>query len=311
MTNPDALLAAAERIASRLAGRGIHAVLIGASALAAHRYVRHTEDIDLGVNVAICDLGSVAEGLREAGYEVSVREPDGQDPLGGVIDISGPFGLVQIVNFGERFPAVIDSGHADRGAIRSLCRQYRLRGLEPLIREADAIECDSRKIRDVSRFIDLPHADSGSQSARRGFDTTNSTHSPYAVSAKSFVSRRSGSVFAWATSIRSKGSACTRGSRATAAACSPVTGNILNPAGSISASSSAGSAASLPSAALMLTSQIEAALTKTSATSIRLRAAGGNLRGSATAQSNRCVSSRILLTTAPRTLRARERRAAR
>jgi hypothetical protein len=42
-----------------------------------------------------------------------------------------------------------------------------------------------------------------------------------------------------------------------------------------------------------------------------LRAAGGNLRGSATAQSNRCVSSRILLTTAPRTLRARERRAAR
>jgi hypothetical protein len=113
MTNPDALLAAAERIAARLAGRGIHAVLIGASALAAHRYVRHTEDIDLGVNVAICDLGSVAEGLREAGYQVSVREPDGQDPLGGVIDICGPFGLVQIVNFGERFPAVIDSGHAE------------------------------------------------------------------------------------------------------------------------------------------------------------------------------------------------------
>ncbi|MFM9059266.1 MAG: hypothetical protein ACKOSQ_09100 [Planctomycetaceae bacterium] len=183
MTNPDTLLEAAERIACLLADRGIDAVLIGASALAAHRYVRHTEDIDLGVNVAIRDLAFVAEGLREAGYEVEVREPDGQDPLGGVIDVTGPFGLVQIVNFGERFPAVIDSGlaeatlrvrsddglriiplahlialklyaggmkskadivevlrrnpDADRDGIRTLCRRYRLRGLEPLIREAD------------------------------------------------------------------------------------------------------------------------------------------------------------------------------
>lgn len=184
MTNPDALLTAAERIASLLADRGIDAVLIGASALAAHRYVRHTEDIDLGVSIAIRDLISVGERLREAGYDVAVREPDGQDPLGGVIDVSGPFGLVQIVNFGERFPAVIDSGlaaatlrvragaglriiplahlialklyaggmkskadivellkrnpDADRDGIRTLCRGYRLRGLEPLIREADA-----------------------------------------------------------------------------------------------------------------------------------------------------------------------------
>lgn len=113
MTNPDALLTAAERIASLLADRGIDAVLIGASALAAHRYVRHTEDIDLGVSIAIRDLISVGERLREAGYDVAVREPDGQDPLGGVIDVSGPFGLVQIVNFGERFPAVIESGLED------------------------------------------------------------------------------------------------------------------------------------------------------------------------------------------------------
>lgn len=184
MPNPDSLLAAAERIASLLADRGIDAVVIGAAALAAHHYVRHTEDIDLGVNVAIRNLGPVADGLREAGYEVVVREPDGQDPLGGVIDVSGPFGLVQIVNFGERFPAVIDGARAaatlavrsgaslrivpldylialklyaggmkskadivellrrnpdaDRDPIRTLCRQFRLRGLEPLIREADA-----------------------------------------------------------------------------------------------------------------------------------------------------------------------------
>jgi hypothetical protein len=184
MRNHDSLLAAAERVASLRADRGIDAVVIGAAALAAHRYVRHTEGIDLGVNIAIPELHAVAAGLRKAGYEVEVREPDGQDPLGGVLDVIGPAGLVQIVNFGGRFPAVIDSGHAeatlrvrsgaslriiplahlialklyaggtkskadivevlkrnpeaDRGEIKTLCRRYRLRGLGPLIREADA-----------------------------------------------------------------------------------------------------------------------------------------------------------------------------
>lgn len=179
---PD-LLEAAERIAEMLVEQGIRSIVIGAAALAAHRYVRHTEDIDLGVNIAVRDFTSLADRLRTAGFDVALREPDGQDPLGGVIDISGPFGLVQIVNFGERFPAVIESGladatlrmreggslriiplanlialklyaggmkskadivellrrnpAADRDHILGMCRQYRLRGLEPLIREAD------------------------------------------------------------------------------------------------------------------------------------------------------------------------------
>jgi hypothetical protein len=183
MANQPGLLETAERIGQVLAENGIDALVIGAAALAAHRYVRHTEDIDLGVNVSIHELPKVGAALRVAGFEVVAREPDGQDPLGGVIDVSGPFGLVQIVNFGERFPAVIDSGlaeatlpmragstlrivplaqlvalklyaggmksradvvevlrrnpEADRGHIREVCRRYRLRGLEPLIREAD------------------------------------------------------------------------------------------------------------------------------------------------------------------------------
>lgn len=184
MPNHDLLLADAERVAGLLADRGIDAVVIGAAALAAHRYVRHTEDIDLGVNVAICELEVVAAGLREAGYAVEVRKPDEQDPLGGVLDVISPAGLVQIVNFGERFPTIIDRGHAEatlrvrsgaslrivplphlialklyaggmkskadivellkrnpdanREEIRALCRQQRIRGLESLIREADA-----------------------------------------------------------------------------------------------------------------------------------------------------------------------------
>ena len=179
---PD-LLESAERIAEMLVEQGIRAIVIGAAALAAHRYVRHTEVIDLGVSIAVRDFPSLADRLRTAGFDVALREPDGQDPLGGVIDVSGPFGLVKIVNFGERFPAVIESGlteatlrmreggslriiplanlialklyaggmkskadivellrrnpAADRDHIRGMCRQYRLRGLEPLIREAD------------------------------------------------------------------------------------------------------------------------------------------------------------------------------
>lgn len=185
MSGPEDLLDETERIAAVLEQRTIRCMMIGAAAMAAHGYIRHTEDIDLAINIAICDLASVADSLRTAGYVVAVREPDGQDPLGGVIDVSGSFGLVQIVNFGERFPAIIDSGcnesalrtgegsslriaplshliglklyaggfksqadivellrcnpAADRESIRALCNLYRLRGLEPLIEEADRL----------------------------------------------------------------------------------------------------------------------------------------------------------------------------
>jgi hypothetical protein len=183
MADQPSLIDTAERIAEILSAEGVEAIVIGAAALAAHRYVRHTEDIDLGVNIPIRDLAPMAERIRSAGYEVAVREPDGEDPLGGVIDVIGPFGLVQIVNFGERFPAVIDTAltesplpirqgatlriiplanlvvlklyaggtkskadivellrrnpDADRDRIRTLCRRYRMKGLQSLIREAD------------------------------------------------------------------------------------------------------------------------------------------------------------------------------
>jgi hypothetical protein len=62
----------------------------------------------------VAAYANVADGLREAGYEVEVREPDGRDPLGGMIDVLGPAGLVQIVNFGERFPAATRRRFAGR-----------------------------------------------------------------------------------------------------------------------------------------------------------------------------------------------------
>lgn len=182
MTDPDEVIRAAEEVTGILESRGVGALVIGDVALAAHGYVRFTEDLDLGVNTDLGTLNQVADALRTAGFEVELREPDGQDPLGGVVDVRGPFGLIQIVNYGGRFPVVIDGGlaaadtvirsgsrlrivplphlvalklyaggtksradivellsrnpDADVAAIRDLCRNWRLRGLDPLIDEA-------------------------------------------------------------------------------------------------------------------------------------------------------------------------------
>jgi hypothetical protein len=107
MTDAEDCLLAAERIARVLEHMGIFPVVIGAVALAAYRYVRHTEDIDLGVDADLEDMRSITRALRGEGFSAELREPGQDDPLGGVIDVSGPFGLVQIVSFGGRFPAAI------------------------------------------------------------------------------------------------------------------------------------------------------------------------------------------------------------
>ena len=112
MSDPAEVIRAAEEVASVLESRGVEALVIGAVALAAHGYVRFTDDLDLGVNTDLGTLRKAAEALRHSGFQVELREPDGQDPLGGVVDVRGPFGLVQIVNYGGRFPAVIDGGLA-------------------------------------------------------------------------------------------------------------------------------------------------------------------------------------------------------
>jgi hypothetical protein len=104
----EAILRAAEGIVDLLRKEGIETVIIGAVALAAYHYVRQTEDIDLGVNTDLPSLRRALDSIVKAGFTAELREPDPEDPLGGVIDVSGSFGVLQIINFGGRFPAVID-----------------------------------------------------------------------------------------------------------------------------------------------------------------------------------------------------------
>jgi len=107
MSDPEANLRAAEQVAEFLDRHDVPAVVIGAVALAAYRYVRYTEDIDLGVDADLPGMRKLLRALRAEGWTAELREPDGDDPLGGVIDVSGPFGLVQIVSFADRFSSAI------------------------------------------------------------------------------------------------------------------------------------------------------------------------------------------------------------
>jgi len=107
-SSPDELIRAAERIGIILRESQIGAVVIGAVALAAYDYVRQTEDIDLAVNADLPALRHLADHLRTEGFEANLREPDADDPLGGVIDVGGAFGVVQIISYANRFPAVIE-----------------------------------------------------------------------------------------------------------------------------------------------------------------------------------------------------------
>ncbi|MDX2226651.1 MAG: hypothetical protein SFY92_06155 [Verrucomicrobiae bacterium] len=108
MEKPEELLRAAEQVVQILEDHKVASVVIGAVAMAAYHYVRMTRDIDLGVNTDVQTLQTIATSLRHKGFNAELREPDESDPLGGVIDVTGPFGLIQIVSFANRFPAVIE-----------------------------------------------------------------------------------------------------------------------------------------------------------------------------------------------------------
>lgn len=113
------LIEVAERVARLAAEQGHDLLIIGAAALASHRYVRMTRDIDLGGNLPLPVFRDMAAHLAGDGLAVDFREPDPQDPLGGVLDLQGEFGQIQIISFADRFPAVIrDAIEADPVPLR-------------------------------------------------------------------------------------------------------------------------------------------------------------------------------------------------
>ncbi len=112
MTPHEASAELAEQVLGVLQRHGVDAVVIGGVALAAHNYPRATDDLDLGVNATRATLRAVRDALLLQGHTVELREADGDDPLGGTIDVAANSGgLVQVVNFDNSpsngFPRVI------------------------------------------------------------------------------------------------------------------------------------------------------------------------------------------------------------
>lgn len=107
MLNPVATFALAERVAEEARRLGFETALIGAAALAVHRYTRGTEDIDLAVAVdPRTQLKSLQRVLEAGGLGCVLRLPDDDDPLGGILVVRGSqaddpelIDVVEVVNF--------------------------------------------------------------------------------------------------------------------------------------------------------------------------------------------------------------------
>lgn len=100
-TRQERTLAVAEQIRDVLEAAGVKSALIGALALAAHQYPRYTRDLDLATNTdPFTTLREVAAQLRARGLSAELETPDADDPLGGVLKVTGPdFDRIEVVNF--------------------------------------------------------------------------------------------------------------------------------------------------------------------------------------------------------------------
>jgi hypothetical protein len=181
----ETTLELAGRVHSALELEGVRCIVIGAVALAAHGYVRSTEDVDLAIAVDPRALPELADTLRTAlgDAQVELSLSDGNDPLGGVIDIEWPNkqgGPVQIVNFDNSpaggFPALIH--HATTSPFTfSAGSEGLLMSLEYLIlsklyaggpkSRADVAELLARRKVDLARLQDLAQEYGLSEELRR------------------------------------------------------------------------------------------------------------------------------------------------
>jgi hypothetical protein len=88
-------------VASILQGLGVETAVIGALALAVHKYVRQTVDLDLATSIEpFSALPAVQRALEQAGFTTDLRQPDADDPLGGVLEVTRKeIQPIEIVNF--------------------------------------------------------------------------------------------------------------------------------------------------------------------------------------------------------------------
>ena len=88
--------------------------------MAAHNYVRETEDLDLAINInPFPTLRRIEETLLAAGFEVELNFPDKDDSLGGVVRVTGDdFDPIEVVNFQNPWPGARDATVLAREALR-------------------------------------------------------------------------------------------------------------------------------------------------------------------------------------------------
>ncbi|MCX7590374.1 MAG: hypothetical protein N2255_01975 [Kiritimatiellae bacterium] len=143
MSRAKHLLQAAEEVVTILQRYHIDAGFIGAAALAAYHYIRQTNDLDLDVNTSPTTMRKVVKELRRAGKTSELHEPNAEDPLAGVLDVTGPFGKLHAINFGGRFPAVIRDALAAASLVvrpGSLLKMAPLGELVPLKPDAGGLK---------------------------------------------------------------------------------------------------------------------------------------------------------------------------
>ena len=93
---------------------GTASAVIGAIALAFHGYARATQDVDLATHVdPRTVLRDIARTLQQQGYTTRLILPDVEDPLGGVLTVTGDdFDAVQVVNFYNPWAAANNPGES-------------------------------------------------------------------------------------------------------------------------------------------------------------------------------------------------------
>jgi hypothetical protein len=102
VTDDERTLELVARLVTILEERRVPHALVGAAALAAHGYARATEDVDVGiVTVDLDQLRAIADDARgRLRVDAELSLPDGDDPLGGVVTLTGAgVRQVQLINF--------------------------------------------------------------------------------------------------------------------------------------------------------------------------------------------------------------------